>query len=222
MLKTAGAAFAVALLFTTLSFAQGGRFDVSINGAGVFTSESSGNGVTQSATNGANFFGTFRFRFKPKHSFIFNYGHARNSQIFDAAANNFHVQNSIAEYGGAYVFSPLRKGSFEPFFLAGAAALRFSPDSTWVFFPDLPDGTHNRVQVNVNATTQTQVAFLYGLGLDYRLPHFSRFALRLQYRGFLYKAPDFHVDASSGNLLSFFTGGKAHMAEPSVGLVFRF
>lgn len=222
MLKTASAAFAVALVFSSLSFAQGGRFDVSINGAGVFTSESSGNGVTQSATNGANVFGSFRFRFKPNHSFIFNYGHARDSQIFDAAGNNFHVLNSIAEYSGAYVFSPLKKGRFEPFVLAGAAALRFSPDSSWVFFPDLPDGTHNRVQVNINAKTQTQVAFLYGLGLDYRLPHFSKFSLRLQYRGFLYNAPDFHVDNSSGNLLNFFTGAKGHVAEPSVGLVFRF
>ena len=222
MLKTGSAALAVALLFNPLCFAQGGRFDLSVNGGGVFTSESSGNSVTQSATNGANFFGTFRFRVKPNHSFIFNYGHARDSQIFDVGGNNFHVLNSIAEYSGAYMFSPLRKGSFEPFVLAGAAALRFSPDSSWIFFSDLPDGTPNRVQVNINAKTQTQVAFLYGLGLDYRLPHFSRFSLRLQYRGLLYNAPDFHVDASSGNLLNFFTGAKGHMAEPSVGLVFRF
>jgi hypothetical protein len=41
-------------------------------------------------------------------------------------------------------------------------------------------------------------------------------ALRLQYRGLLYKVPDFHVPSL------FFTGAKGHMAEPSVGIVVKF
>jgi len=222
MRKSASAVLAVLLFLPLRSFAQDGHFDASINGAGVFTSQSSGNGITQSATNGLNVFGTFRVRFKSRHSFVFNYGRAKDSQIYETAGDNFHVLTTISEYSGAYVFSPLKAGSLEPFFLAGAGALRFSPRSTWVFFPDLADGTHNRVQIDVGAVKQTQVAFLYGLGLDYRLPVFSRLALRLQYRGFLYNAPDFKVDTSSGNALSFFTGARGHMAEPSVGLVFRF
>lgn len=221
MLKPAGAVLAILLFLTSVSLAQDGHFDASINGAGVFTSQSSGNGITQSATDGLNVFGTFRVRFKSRHSFVFNYGRTKDSQIYEVN-NNFHVLTTISEYSGAYVFSPLKKGRFEPFFLAGVGALRFSPRSTWVFFPDLVDGTHNRVQIAVGAVKQTQLAFLYGLGVDYRLPVFSRLALRLQYRGFLYNAPDFKVDTSSGNALSFFTGARGHMAEPSVGLVFRF
>ncbi|MBZ5572561.1 MAG: hypothetical protein LAO09_11875 [Acidobacteriia bacterium] len=221
MLKPAGAVLAILLFLTSVSLAQDGHFDASINGAGVFTSQSSGNGITQSATDGLNVFGTFRVRFKSRHSFVFNYGRTKDSQIYEVN-NNFHVLTTISEYSGAYVFSPLKKGRFEPFFLAGVGALRFSPRSTWVFFPDLADGTHNRVQIAVGAVKQTQLAFLYGLGVDYRLPVFSRLALRLQYRGFLYNAPDFKVDTSSGNALSFFTGARGHMAEPSVGLVFRF
>jgi hypothetical protein len=38
----------------------------------------------------------------------------------------------------------------------------------------------------------------------------------LQYRGLLYKAPDFRVPS----LL--FTGAKGHMAEPSAGIVLKF
>jgi hypothetical protein len=45
---------------------------------------------------------------------------------------------------------------------------------------------------------------------------------RFQYRGFLYKAPDFKVDQNAGSQVNFFTGGKEHMAEPSIGFVYRF
>ncbi len=120
------------------------------------------------------------------------------------------------------MFSPFPKAKFEPFVLAGGGALIFSPSSTWVFFPDLPDNVPDRVQVNLGASSQTQLAFLYGLGVDYRLPWFPKVSLRLQYRGFLYKAPDFNVNANSGSLVNFFTGGKEHMAQPSVGFVYRF
>jgi hypothetical protein len=69
---------------------------------------------------------------------------------------------------------------------------------------------------------ESQIALMYGGGVDCTIPKFHRFALRLQYRGFLYNAPDFKVDATTGASLSFFTGARGHMAEPSAGLVFRF
>jgi hypothetical protein len=74
----------------------------------------------------------------------------------------------------------------------------------------------------LHAAKQTQLAVQYGLGVDYRIPSLTRLALRLQYRGFLYKDPDFKIDANSGSAVTFFTGARSHMAEPSVGLVFRF
>ena len=225
MLRTVVAVCAIILVFTSLGLAKDDRFDVSFNGAGVFTTTTTGNGVTHSATDGANFFGTFRWRFikkNPHHSLIFNYGRAKDSQIYEST-EDFHVLSSISEYTGAYVYSFHETHGFEPFVFAGAGALRFSPRSTWVFFPDLPDGTHNRVQVNVGTSTQTEVAYLYGVGVDHRLPHFKRFSVRLQYRGLFYRAPDFNVTpARTGSGLNFFTGGHAHMAEPSIGLVFRF
>jgi hypothetical protein len=223
MLKRARIALAVTLFLTPIAFAQDGHFDASVNGGVAITNTASGNAVVQSATTGLNVFGTFRFKFRPKHSFIFNYGRSNNSQTFQAVGDNFHVVNTISEITGAYVFSPFRKGGrFDPFFLAGGGALKFDPGSTWVFFPDLANGTHNRVQVNLGAVKQTQLAFLYGLGVDYRLPKISRLALRVQYRGLLYKAPDFKVDATAGSGVSFFTGARGHMAEPSIGLVFKF
>lgn len=222
MLKRAGIALAVTLLWTSMAHGQGGHFDASFNGGATFTNTASGNFVTQSATSGLNIFGTFRFKFNPKHSVAFNYGRSKNSQTYQTG-DDFHVLNTIAEISGTYMFSPFHKGGkFNPFFLAGGGVLRFDPNSTWVFFPDLADGTHNRVQVNLGAVKQTQLTFIYGLGMDYQLPKVSRLALRVQYRGFVYKAPDFKVDQNSGSAVSFFTGARGHMAVPSVGLVFSF
>jgi opacity protein-like surface antigen len=89
-----------------------------------------------------------------------------------------------------------------------------------LILPDFVPGVPNRVQINLNAAKQTNLAYLYGAGMDYRLPW--RFALRLQYRGLIYNAPDFKVNPNSGSAVTFATGRKGHMAEPSIGLVFRF
>jgi opacity protein-like surface antigen len=220
MLKKAGLVVAALFLFTSLALSQDdGHFDASFNGAAVFTKESDGNGIRQSATAGSNYFATFRYKFKPKHSLIFDYGRAKNSQVYQTGFD-FHVQTTITEYSAAYVYSPFQKGKFEPFALVGVGELRFNPGSTWVVLPDFVNNVPNRVQINLNAVKQTELAVLYGAGVDYRLSR--RFAVRMQYRGFLYSAPDFKVNATSGGAVSFFTGSKGHMAEPSIGLVVRF
>ena len=73
MLKKAGLLVAVLFFFTLSSLSQDkGHFDASFNGAVVLTHPSSGNGIQQSATIGSDYFGTFRFKFKPKHSLLFN------------------------------------------------------------------------------------------------------------------------------------------------------
>ena len=222
MLKQAGLAVAALFLFTSLGLSQDeGHFDASFNGAAVFSKQSNGNGIQQSATIGSNYFGTIRFRFKSKskHSLIFNYGRAKNSQVYRSNFD-YHVLTTTTEYSGAYVYNFLEKGKFEPFALVGIGALGFNPSSTWLILPDFVSGVPNRVQINLNAAKQTGFAYLYGGGVDYRLPY--RFALRLQYRGFLYRAPDFNVTALTGSAVSLSTGSKGHMAEPSIGLVFRF
>ena len=81
------------------------------------------------------------------------------------------------------------------------------------------------MQTNLPASQQTKPAFLYGGGFDWRIfssvPLIRRsvvtnyLALRLQYRGLVYKAPDFKVQ-------NLFTGARGHMAEPSIGIVVKF
>src|SRR5271167_2682182 len=206
MLRRAWVVVAAVFLITSVGVCQdSGHFDASFNGAAVFTGTSNGNGIQQSATVGSNYFATFRFKFKPKHSLIFNYGRARNSQRYQTGFD-FHVATINSEYTGAYVYSPLQKGRFEPFVLVGGGALSFSPQSTWLVLPDFIVDVPNRVQINLNAAKQTELAFLYGGGVDCRL--LWKLALRLQYRGLLYDAPDFKLNATSGGAVSFFTGSK--------------
>jgi opacity protein-like surface antigen len=220
MLRKACIVVAALFLLTPAALSQnGGKFDASFNGALVFTKTSTGSGVQQSATIGANYFGTFRARIHGKHSLIFDYGRARNSQIYQNGFD-FHVLTSISEISGAWMYSPLQGGRFEPFVLAGGGVLRFKPSSTFVILPEVVAGVPNNVLVNLNTVQQTEGALLYGGGVDYRL--FGRLALRLQYRGFVYGSPDFKVNSSTNGAISFVTSTKGHMAEPSVGLVFRF
>jgi opacity protein-like surface antigen len=196
------------LIFLVLPIAAAqefNRLEVGINGAGVFskTSTSYNGAVTQKPTNSVAIFGSVRFRFSPKHGIEGNIGHTMNSQIFVRPPDAYRVQTGVTEYTLAYVFTPFNTARLEPFLLGGAGPLKFNPDTTYI------DG----FQSSFGAVSRTQLAFLYGGGADYRL--WRRLALRLQYRGLIYKPPDFGV----GTL---FTGARGHMAEPSVGIVAKF
>jgi opacity protein-like surface antigen len=223
MLRSAWIVISALLLLTSLGVCQTqGHFDASFNSALIFTRSTDANAVQQSATIAANYFGTFRLRLnkKSKNSLIFNYGYAKNSQIYQTNFN-YHQLDTIHEYTAAYVRNFYERGKFQPFFLVGAGALGFYPRSTWVFFPNIqPNNIPNNIQVNVNAQSQWEAAILYGGGVDYSLPW--KFAFRLQYRGLYYNNPNFKVNNLNGSAISFVSGYRGHMAEPSIGLVFRF
>jgi outer membrane immunogenic protein len=217
MLRTIGVALAGIFLFTSIGLGQDNRFDVSINGGAVLTSTSTGNGTTLTPTKSGDVLLTARYRFAERSSFELNFAHTANSQIYFASPLTYRILNTINEYSGAYVFSFLQSKTLEPFVFAGAGAL--------VFYPGYSFNTINGVQAYLPATQETKPAFLYGAGVDWRI--FSRvpfvrrsgltdfLALRLQYRGLLYKAPDFNVQ-------NLFTGDRGHMAEPTVGIVVKF
>jgi hypothetical protein len=231
MPRTALTGAAVILFLMSHAVAQDGHFDASANFGAAFGKSTTGNGVTQRATTGSDLFGTFRVRFNSRHGLEFNFGHLKDSQTYQTN-NDFHVLTHVTEYSAAYVYRPFENSKCETFIFAGGGALRFNPQSTWLFYNNNtsnPFGV-NQTQVNFGASKQTEIAFLYGGGLDYRfsaipyvkrVPLSSHFAFRIQYRGLLYRAPDFNV-AGAGSLPSFFTGGLGHLAVPSAGVVFKF
>ena len=71
----------------------------------------------------------------------------------------------------------------------------------------------NSTNATFGSSTQTMGTFLYGFGLNYRLKR--GLGVRFEYRGLVYKAPDYRVSDIS-------TGSWTHSAEPSLGLMLRF
>ena len=95
---------------------------------------------------------------------------------------------------------PFHFAKFSPYVLGGGGALAFRPtENVGGFVP--------------GASTQTQGAIVYGVGADYGLSR--RFALRAEYRGLVYKAPDFSLPCLNSDSWT-------HIAQPSAGIVFRF
>jgi outer membrane immunogenic protein len=204
MAKKVSVLLAAAFLLPCLAFAQENRWDVSLGATAVFSKQSSGNGTELAPTNSGAFLATARMRFTNRSSVALNFARTKDSQLYDTGLFTYRVPVSISEFSGAYVFSFLQSEKLEPFVFAGAAGLSFYANSSYA---------DTSSQLLLGETRQTQPALLYGAGADYHVWH--RIAVRLQYRGLVYKAPDF-----SGP--NFFTGARGHLAEPGVGIVLKF
>ena len=205
MLRTTAFILASLFLLTALTLAQENRSDLSVNLTGAFSSQSAGNDVTQDPSNSLGFLATYRFKVNRLNSVEVNYGITRNTQYYAARSvvtgepNFFAIQSNVNEVTADYVLTPWKSGRLSPFVLAGGGVLIFNP--TGNSFGATP------------SDTEFKGAFSYGGGADYRI--LRNLALRLQYRGLVYKAPDFYVPGLA-------TGSVGHLAEPSIGLVFHF
>ena len=192
------------LLFTiSFGFAQENRFDFALGGAAAFQKQVTGSGVTLTSTDNVGVLASLRWRIRPRAGIELNYARTPNAQTFNAPPYLFHLQNTTSEYTGAAVLNLFERGKYEPFVMGGIGSLSFYPKTIYV----------NGVSSALYEGTQTRLAFLYGGGVDYKV--YSHIAVRLQYRGLLYKAQDYKVSR-------LFTGSTAHLAEPAAGVVFRF
>jgi opacity protein-like surface antigen len=177
-----------------------GRHEVAVQGTGFFTKNSDGNGISQHATDTGGFLVGYRFYLNPWLAAAGDYGYARNTQQNLTSTGPFNVQSNIHQATGALMVRLPGIASLQPYGLAGAGALVFDP-------------TGNSGGFVPGAESQTKAAFLYGGGLDYRILY--NVSLRAEYRGFVYKRPDF-------GLATLNSGATAHTAQPSAGIVFRF
>jgi outer membrane immunogenic protein len=205
MLGSAGRILAGIFLFTSIALAQSGRSDVSLSVTGDFGKETDGNSVIQTTSNSAGLLATYRFSVTPKHAAELNYGLTRNTQYYSVTNGYtgfqyfYAIQTNIHEATADYVFRPLKSGRLSPYALVGGGALIFVPTG-------YSYGTNTEEK-------QTKGAFLYGVGTDFRVAR--NIAVRLQYRGLVYKAPDFQVAGIT-------SGSLGHLAEPSLGVVLHF
>ena len=198
---------AVFTLFLSLaqvpaSFAsEGTKQEVSLQGTGFFTKDSQGRGIAQHTTDTGGFLLGYRYHFNDWLAAEANYGYVRNTwQNFTTEAP-FNVQANVHQATAAFVVTPpVSVAKLRPYLLSGSGALVFDPTAS-------SGGTVPGAQ------RQAKAAFVYGGGADYDLTR--HLSLRAEYRGFVYKRPDFGLS----NLNSDVT---AHTAQPSAGIVIRF
>lgn len=202
MLRGIGLVGVCLLAAVSIAAAQEGRVDVAVSGMAVFTKDSSGNGIDQAVTNSGGTLGSLRYQFRGHSGVELNYGYTRNSQIYTSgSAFTFQEQQAnVHELTAAYVYQFNHRKKLSPFLLGGGGLLLFRP---------ITASTHSLV----GPQNDNEGAFLYGIGANYRLT--GALGLRVQFRGLIYKAPDFAVAAVS-------TGSWTQTGEPSVGLTLRF
>lgn len=179
--------------------------DFSIGATAVLSGTTTGHGITQSPTTSGGGLMSGRIYLKAHTGVEVNYGFTKSSQVYNDVHGNYtELQTHIHEITAAYILRANR-GKFRPFAEGGGGVLVFTPLSAALAV--------NSNNLSFRANQQTRFSLLYAFGVDAGLT--KRLSARIQYRGFLYKAPDFGV--------SYFNDGcLAHINEPSAGLVWRF
>jgi outer membrane immunogenic protein len=188
-----------AILLCMTAVAQETRSEVSLQGTGFFTTDTAGNGVHDHVTNTGGFLIGYRYNINRWLAGEADYGYDRNTETYFGSGLG-RVESNVHQATGSAVIKLPTFARLEPYALAGGGALLFDP-------------TGNAGGSFTGATWQAKGAFVYGVGADYSLSR--HILLRAEYRGYVYKSPDF-------NVASLNTNAWAHTAQPSAGIAFRF
>jgi opacity protein-like surface antigen len=182
--------------------AQESRSEISIQGTGFYTKNTTGEGTTQRATDTGGFLVGYRYNFNRWLAAEAVYGYDRNTQQYFAPTGLSGIQSNVHQATGGFVFHLPAPARFRisPYLLAEGGALVFDP-------------TGHNFGVVAGARRQATGVFAYGGGADF--PIVRHIALRAEYRGLVYSAPDFGLTALNTNKVT-------HTAQPSAGIVFRF
>jgi outer membrane immunogenic protein len=189
----------ILVLLGISSWAQEVRHEVTVQGSGFFQKQTTAGGITNEPTNSGGVMAGYRFNLKNWLAVEGDYDYFRNHQTFSGSSGTtFMPMNVHAATGVAIVKLPSFKMPavkiVSPFVLAGGGAMFFDPR----------EGTNHE---------QTRGTFVYGGGFD--VPMSKHFLVRAQYRGFVYKTPDFEQASLKVDKYT-------HSAVPSAGLVFTF
>ncbi len=170
------------------------------------TSNSTGFPTAQKTTNSAGVTVDGRYDFGRHSAIEAVFSVNRDSQVyFSAYQATFRVQSNNYEMLGNYVFRLPSNERVKPYALFGGGMVRFSPNNDYDTI-----GT---------PSSQMKAAFDYGFGTDLKVS--DRWAVRLQYRGLIYTAPDFKLSSSDPSS-NFGTSLRQHVPEPSLQLVYHF
>ncbi len=171
------------------------RHEITIQGSGLFGKTTTGSGVQNKATNSGGVMAGYRFNINKWIAAEGDYDFSSNSQQYVTSSGNLRTQTYVHGVTGAAVVKLPTFANVKPFALAGGGALVFDPRN------------------NTSIERETRGSFVYGGGADVQV--MRHVAVRAQYRGFVYKTPDF-------GLTQLKTDKFTHAAVPSAGLVFTF
>jgi len=195
-------AMGIALGLSVAASAQENRSEISLQGGGLFTSGTTGNGTSYNTTESGGVLGTYRYHLNRWISVEGAYGYSVNTQKYSLSSSAFRIQSGIHDFTGSLVLNlpSHRHSRINPYLLAGGGALHFAP-------------TNDQFNTLSGAQGQTRGAFVYGAGMNYAI--YKGLSLRAEYRGLVYSTPDFGFGAVATNAVT-------HTAVPTVGLSFRF
>lgn len=191
----------VLMLSAAAGYAQESRQDVSFSGTGIFgpTIHGAAN-VTQSMTTAAGLLLSYRYMVTPHSALEANYSFAQNNQKYSTSFEPYaRIHSRQQEITAAYVYS-LNFKRYSPFAQVGVGTI--------VFTPVLDNGT------NLLGTKSTKgLAGLFGGGLAYELS--PSFDIRLEYRAFVVKTPNFGE-------ANFSTNRYEVISMPAIGVAYHF
>jgi len=188
------------LMFSTAAMAQVEQpSQVNFQGTALITKDSTTPSGSHRATESGGLLVGYSYQFNKWAGVEGNYGYTRNTQNYSGSFGPSSIRTDAHEVTGSFVFHvPARVRSVRPYTLAGAGALIFDP-------------VNNLQSTGINR--QTKGTFVYGGGFNFDVTR--NFGVRTEYRGLVFKTPDFTVNTLH---LDKFT----HLAQPSVGFFVRF
>lgn len=181
--------------------AQESRQDASISFTGVFAPDINGLSVhPMHTTSTGGVLGSYRYDLTPRSQLELNYSWAQNSIAYNSPSfpqGRVHARQQ--ELTGAYVYTRSYH-NWNPFVEAGVGG--------YMFTPILDYGTHQ-----LSTKQNTNIGGLFGAGVAYELS--PSFDIRVQYRGFVMKTPDFGQDG-------FKTNRYYVLMTPALGVAYHF
>jgi opacity protein-like surface antigen len=204
--KTVLSAVAFIFLFMAAGFAQDFKSEFSVQSTVNLPKNSTNIDIPHDATKSGGFLIGYRYHLNSWFALQGDYGYTRDTQkYFDPFFGETDIQTNIHQLTGEAVISAPSSSRVRPYGLAGIAGLFFRPTNS-------PD--NNFIGIGQGSgNNQTKPAFVYGGGIDFDLTKYM--ALRAEYRGLFFKIPDFQLPGLASDNFT-------HLAQPSVGLVWRF
>ncbi|WP_260706135.1 porin family protein [Edaphobacter flagellatus] len=189
------------MLLASAGYAQESRQDASVSVIGTFAPQVNGNAVQANASSTIGFLGSYRYMLTPRSALELNYSFAQYSTRYSTSfLPNVRIHTRQQEITGAYVYNFRSYRNFNPFAEVGVGGLIFTP-------------IRDYATTNLDTKQNTNIGALFGAGVAYELS--PSWDVRVQYRGFFVKTPDF-------GLTNFKTNRWEVVSMPAVGIAYHF